>query len=129
MGEPQRAFVLLRHETSDGVHWDLMLEAGASLTTWQLAEDPTRGTEGRRADSGGIRARRLPDHRRAYLEYEGPVSGDRGHVTRVERGTCLLVGDGPQSYVVKLSGERLTGVFEFKVEAADPGLWHFRRVH
>ena len=29
----------------------------------------------------------LPDHRLAYLDYEGPISGDRGSVTRWDRGT------------------------------------------
>ncbi len=128
MGEPERAFVLLRHETSDGVHWDLMLDVGASLTTWQLTEDPTREEEGGRADSGGIPARRLPDHRRAYLDYEGPVSGNRGQVTRVEQGTHLLVRDEPQSYAVKLMSERLTGLFEFRIEATGSNRWHFVRV-
>jgi hypothetical protein len=35
----------------------------------------------------------LPDHRNAYLEYEGPISGDRGHVMQVETGTYTLTTD------------------------------------
>jgi hypothetical protein len=36
-------------------------------------------------------AQRLVDHRLEYLEYEGPVSGNRGSVARILRGTynCL----------------------------------------
>jgi len=41
----------------------------------------------------------LPDHRNAYLEYEGPISGDRGHVSRVETGTYTLTcADEEQPY-------------------------------
>jgi hypothetical protein len=35
----------------------------------------------------GDRLDRLPDHRRVYLDYEGPISGGRGEVVRVEAGT------------------------------------------
>ncbi len=128
MGEPQRAFVLLRHETSDGVHWDLMLDSGVSLATWQLTEDPTRVPPELGLSGEGIPARRLPEHRRAYLDYEGPVSANRGQVTRVDRGTCSLARDEPQSYAVRLAGEVLTGVFEFRVEVAGSNLWRFVRV-
>jgi hypothetical protein len=128
MGEPERAFVLLRHETSDGVHWDLMLDTGASLITWQLAEDPTRLPPEVDPVGEGIPARRLPEHRRAYLDYEGPVSRNRGQVTRVDRGTSWLVHEEPQSYAVKLAGERLTGVFEFRVERAGSSPWRFMRM-
>ena len=127
MGELDRAFVLLRHETSAGVHWDLMLDTGSALATWQLGEDPTELTRGAEADMEGIPARRLPEHRRAYLEYEGPVSGNRGQVTRVDRGTCSFVRDEPQSCVVTLAGTLLTGTFELKVEATDSNLWRFGR--
>ena len=36
-------------------------------------------------------ADRLPNHRAAYLEYEGPVSGDRGNVQRVANGSYQVV--------------------------------------
>lgn len=128
MGEPERAFVVLRHETREGVHWDLMLDTGGSLATWKLAEDPTKLSPQAEPGAKGVPARRLPDHRRAYLDYEGPVGGNRGQVTRVDRGTCKLVRDDPQSYAVRLAGERLTGLFEFRVEATGSDLWHFVRV-
>lgn len=35
---------------------------------------------------GECRAERIADHRRIYLEYEGPLSGGRGEVSRVARG-------------------------------------------
>lgn len=78
-----RRFVVLFHEFPIGHnranHWDLMLEQGGRLLTWALPEMPAIGKS--------IAARRLPDHRLEYLNYEGPVSGDRGEVSRLIAGT------------------------------------------
>jgi hypothetical protein len=88
-------WVLLWHECPpdyrDGSHWDLMLErAGITserrLATWSLSELPKRWP-GAAADAPSeVDAIVLADHRAAYLEYEGPISGDRGAVTRVASG-------------------------------------------
>ncbi len=55
-----------------------MLEAGDSLLTWALETWPVT--------TGAIAAWRLSSHRSAYLDYEGPVSGNRGQVTRIDAG-------------------------------------------
>jgi hypothetical protein len=72
-------FVILEHDYLI-VHWDLMLEANAALQTWRLAQPPYAG-------AGSIVATLLGDHRVAYLDYEGPVSGNRGTVKRWDGGT------------------------------------------
>ncbi len=76
-------FVVLHHEmppTSDRAsHWDFMLEFNGQLETWSLAECPVAGRK--------IAAMRLPPHRIDYLFLEGPVSGDRGSVSRIMSGT------------------------------------------
>jgi len=61
-------------------HWDFLLESesGGPLRAWRLLTKPAPGV----ASS----AEPLPDHRPVYLEYEGPVSGDRGTVTRWDGG-------------------------------------------
>ena len=56
-----------------------MLEHQGSLLTWALSDAPT--------PSENITAERLPDHRLVYLDYEGPVAGDRGEVVRWTGGT------------------------------------------
>ena len=78
-------FVVLEHDW-DGVHWDLMLERGEVLRTWAIDAPIVAGVE--------LPARALADHRRLYLEYEGPISGKRGAVRRVEEGgvTTELIG-------------------------------------
>ncbi len=70
-------FVLLEHN-HPFLHWDLMLECGDALRTWRLDRVPTAAAT--------IPAHPLPDHRLAYLDYEGPVSGNRGTVKRIDKG-------------------------------------------
>ena len=73
-------FVILWHKLPQGnrpSHFDLMIEQMDSLVTWELVDWPTESA---------VKLRRLPDHRLEYLEYEGPVSANRGTVQRFDRG-------------------------------------------
>jgi hypothetical protein len=83
-------------------HWDLMLERGEALRTWALADEPAIGRGGD--------AQPLPNHRLAYLEYEGPVSGNRGRVKRWDSGTYKIVQESATRLVVELSGQQLTAL-------------------
>lgn len=83
-------------------HWDLMIEDGAALATWALERAPDEGRS--------VGAERLADHRRSYLDYEGPVSGDRGHVTRWDAGACTVHEREAGRWVVELVGEKLDGM-------------------
>lgn len=74
-------FVILRHDHPH-LHWDFMLETGEVLRAWRLEREPL-------ADAGPIAATALADHRLMYLDYEGPVSGGRGTVTRWDAGEFL----------------------------------------
>jgi hypothetical protein len=86
--------VVLRHDLPTGQwHYDWLLQRAVDpagpLTTFRIGELPTSpGVE-------SLPAERLPDHRPVYLEYEGPVSGDRGTVSRVLSGTCSWHADTP----------------------------------
>jgi hypothetical protein len=93
-------FVVLAHD-HPLLHWDLMLEGDGVLRTWRLALPPQAGTV--------IAATPLGEHRLAYLDYEGPVSGDRGTVTRWDCGSFAVVEDTPGRVVVKLWGQRCCG--------------------
>lgn len=78
-------FVVLWHIGSpDGDHYDLLVErepAAGDLETFRVPAWPVTGvTDGKR----------LRDHRRAYLTYQGQVSGDRGSVVRVAEGTATV---------------------------------------
>jgi len=84
--DSQGRYVVLWHETPADYprppHFDLMLQAGDALATWAVERWPGPGET--------VAAERLADHRRAYLTYEGPVSGDRGTVRRVASGAYTL---------------------------------------
>jgi len=103
-----RPFVLLYHILSDNPHWDLCLDLGDVLATWRIEADPLANDPA----PAPLAARRIADHRRAYLDYEGPVSGDRGHVRRVDRGNWRPVRQTPACWQIHLEGERLRGIFE-----------------
>jgi hypothetical protein len=96
-------FVILRHEPPiDGarpLHWDFMLESEGVLLTWALQSEPGHGRT--------IPASRLEDHRAAYLDYEGPVSRNRGSVSRFDAGEYLLIVDSDDRWEVALRGGRL----------------------
>jgi hypothetical protein len=54
----------------------------------------------------------LPDHRKLYLDYEGPISGDRGEVAQWDYGTFTLLDDTDRSLLVELAGGKLSGRVE-----------------
>lgn len=114
-------FVLLRHECpppskkpkhEKPSHWDFMLEHEGVLRTWELRELPMAWAAllGESSDSAAVTAIPLPDHRLAYLDYEGPVSGDRGSVRCCDRGTFELLEETQDTLTVGLRGELLHGM-------------------
>lgn len=114
VSEPQQSFVVLYHVSPADEHWDLMIETGQVLATWRLMSHPRElAVAGAR-----IRCRRISDHRRDYLEYEGPLSGNRGDVTRVDRGECSIHDKSLNGWVVEFSGEILRG--EYLIDALQP---------
>ncbi|MEM8665929.1 MAG: hypothetical protein AAGG48_00330 [Planctomycetota bacterium] len=87
-GKHRRRFVVLHHEVtaafqrSDQHHFDWMFEQGGeALQTWSTS--PLESFD----DPVILPVLQLADHRIRYLDYEGPISGDRGVVTRVLTGT------------------------------------------
>lgn len=81
--------VLLRHVLPDGSeHVDWMIahtaESGAALISFRLPAPLHTMREGEE-----LPAESIGDHRAAYLDYEGPVSGGRGHVERLARGMVI----------------------------------------
>jgi hypothetical protein len=115
-------FVILRHEMlgpqRDGVHFDFMLEVSGVLCTWALPEEPLPGRE--------MVAEALADHRLEYLDYEGPVSHDRGHVTRWDWGNYQPLVDAPTEVSVQLQGQRLLGTARLIQSATEPQRWMFK---
>jgi hypothetical protein len=110
-------YVVLRHESTTGLHFDFMLEMGDVLKTWSLPEPPAAGLE--------IDAEVLGDHRPAYLDYEGPVSGGRGSVARWDRGTYEVECQSESELTVRLSGEKLIGLVSLRRSPDAQKRWRF----
>lgn len=98
-------FVILHHQLTNCEHWDLMLEHEGVLLTWQLPSEPTG------LGSFPMTAKRIGDHRRAYLEYEGPIGGNRGQVHQVDAGALEWKDITGGRIVVVLLGRQLQGPF------------------
>ena len=113
-------FVVLLHETPPGssraTHYDLMLEQEGGLLTFALDSLPSVGGE-------TASVQRLPDHRLAYLDYEGPLSGDRGRVSRVDQGTCERLPAAGSELAFQLAGTRLRGRLILTPPAAAGAPW------
>ncbi|MCE5303444.1 MAG: hypothetical protein LLF97_10095 [Planctomycetaceae bacterium] len=99
-------FVILRHDSLQGVHFDWMFEVGETLKTWSLPKPPT--------EEASLDGQRLADHRRAYLDYEGPVSDGRGDVTRWDCGDYTLLREGDDVWTVLIAGKKLRGRAELQ---------------
>ena len=86
-----------------------MLESDGALNTWSLLKLPQcwggAGTE-------PIMVTQLPDHRLAYLNYEGEVSGDRGSVYRVAQGRYESVSRAPNRLKIAAQSGSLEGTWE-----------------
>ena len=91
-------YVILEHDWPMR-HWDLLLEAGESLRAWRLLKEPHTG--------GSVPAEPNFPHRLLYLDFEGPLSGDRGQVQRWDAGTFEWVENEPDRAIVDLAGNRL----------------------
>lgn len=108
-------FVVLEHDWPY-LHWDLMLETGEQLRTWRLAGKPAPGLL--------LDALPLPDHRPFYLDYEGPLSNNRGTVRRWDAGEFTILQAAPDLVALVFRGSRLDGTARLQQQAA--GGWSFQ---
>ena len=93
-------FVVLVHN-HPVLHWDFMLEEGATLRTWRLEQPPDASPQ--------IAAEPLAAHRLEYLDYEGPVSGGRGEVSQYDCGDYTAIERTSNRVEVRLAGGKLSG--------------------
>jgi len=96
-------FTILLHQLPTGEHHDLLLQwpGEERLRTWSLPAIPAPGET--------VEATRLPDHRAIYLDYEGPISGDRGKVTRWDTGSFEIGSESADGLVVIFDGAQIQG--------------------
>jgi hypothetical protein len=109
-------YVILEHDWPQQ-HWDFMLETGTVLQAWKLAEVPKPNV--------AIPAEKSFDHRLIYLDYEGPISGGRGSVTRWDAGVFSTVSNLENRLVIQLDGGQLQGVVELTNHFDEGWTWHW----
>ena len=117
-------FVLLYHDCPPNYerpsHWDLMLESGDVLRTWALEQLPRdwQAAYSRTAATypncptlavdNSVAALQQGDHRRDYLQLEGPLSGGRGLAVRVALGTYRSESKYSDSWHIVLATTELS---------------------
>jgi len=132
------SFVILLHTDEKKAHLDLLMERqpGGPLASWRLLETPvTPDTpvapelldvlDSLEQGLHGLPAESQPDHRREYLTYEGPVSGGRGRVQRIDGGTVVFQTQDPDRITFTLAGECLQG--QFILRHIEGEHWELRR--
>lgn len=113
-------FVVLAHdEPGGGRHFDLMIEQGESLATWRCPVEPEH------AAAIPLTLQRIADHRLHYLTYEGPISGNRGSVSRHDEGRCTVLRRDDVEWLVDWSGRRLKGRFSLRATGPSAQSWSF----
>jgi predicted esterase len=102
-------YVILLHEGYGGDHLDLMVQQGSMLVTWQIDQPTPQGPF-----PAVMQARRIQDHRLEYLDYQGPVSGGRGVVRRVDEGQCDVRQVQDDFWQVEFGGKLLSGAWSLR---------------
>jgi hypothetical protein len=116
------------HQETRATHWDLMLEQDGVLRTWALACDPLEANASKKKAPTAIEqiiATPLADHRIEYLTFEGPISGDRGSVRRVEAGDYVLIRETDDELIARLAGSQLRGTMHLKCIDRAAQRWTF----
>lgn len=113
--------VQLLHQLPDGsdhVDWMIAVEMRATspLVTFKLPYSLQKISP-----DHPITARRLADHRPAYLSYEGPVSGDRGTVRRIARGHLTRCQRFENQWHLTIAWETQTQ--HLVLTSREPGHW------
>jgi len=81
-----------------------MLEKEGVLHTWRLNLLP---------GNAPFLAEKIHDHRLEYLEYEGPVSNNRGIVKRMDTGDYEIIADTESFMIIQLLGGKYQGQINF----------------
>jgi hypothetical protein len=132
-------FVLLYHDCPPTYertsHWDFMLEAGDVLRTWALERLPRDwpAVWSRTAavyplcpllaEGNTVPATKLNDHRRDYLDLEGPITGNRGTVVRVATGTYRSEREAQANWQGALISKDLSAHVSLTRSEADDNQW------
>ena len=112
-------FVVLHHQQGQAAHYDLMVLRQDALATWKFNAPPQS------AGPASLDCEKLPDHRTAYLDYEGPISDDRGEVQRCDQGDCHVLHWDDFCVELLFEGKGLRGRYWIRRRHEAPQRWCF----
>lgn len=113
---------VLQHTLPDGSsHFDWLMELDPverpRIPTFRVSERPHDAVRDH------FDAERLPDHRRRYLDYSGPLSRDRGSVKVVAMGTVVRAQVGAATLRVEVSFDQ--GTRRWDARCVHGSTWRF----
>lgn len=128
---PQLRFAILAHRINESVHWDLLLELPErdGLAAWRIHRPPEQWPHTHQdpaAPDSWLTVEELAPHRKVYLTYEGPVSGNRGTVEQVDGGRLTIHRYAEQSVTVTIEGTRFHYQLTLRSNPLEKGRWHFK---
>jgi bifunctional non-homologous end joining protein LigD len=103
--EAVKKFVIQKHYTTSGVHWDLMFEAGTVLETYRLELPPEKLSSQKKP------AVKIFDHPLKFLTYEGSVNQGKGRVEIADAGAYQLLSQSETHKEMQINGKILKGRF------------------
>ena len=92
-----------------------MFQLDGVLLTWAVEECPRPGLR--------TVARALDAHRLEYLDYSGPVSGNRGEVSPWDRGSYQGNLSRTNRFSLHLQGDQCDGLIQMEPVDGDEGKW------
>jgi hypothetical protein len=109
-----KRFAVLNHDWPIP-HRDLFLECDGHLLAWRIPPGESFALP--------LPAIEIQHHRLAYLDHEGPVSGERGTVTREDGGALSWITASEDDFEFQLNGHQLNGRFVLRRQAGDHWEW------
>jgi bifunctional non-homologous end joining protein LigD len=116
----ENSFVIQKHSTPDGGHWDLMLQIENTLWTWRINHPPEH------IQNTPITAQRIADHPLRFLTYEGSVQNYTASVKIADNGNFKITKQTDGEIEFEAIGKRLSGRFQLRLEQED--IWSLLRI-
>ena len=110
-------YVILKHTTPEGTHFDFMLENENHLSTWRIQIPPAE------LKTTPAKAEKIFDHPKKFLTYEGPVTGNRGSVRRWDEGTYRVLDEEDRRLALDVRGAIVSGHLALSRDAGVDHRW------
>ncbi len=107
---------LLLHKLAESEHYDWLIARPGHDRLWTARlQPPSRHW----SELQRFELIEIPPHRRQYLTYEGPISGNRGSVQRIDEGTVQIEHWSEDRAALKVAMRHFSGRIELHRVADD----------